>query len=596
MLVELNIANFAIIDRLTLAPAPGFNVLTGETGAGKSILIDAVGAILGGKVGAELVRAGAESARVEGIFDLRTCPTRDRIRHALLECGIEDDDDLILAREIHRSGRSTARVNGRAVPQAVLRELGERLVDVHGQSEHLSLLRAAEHVDILDHFAELLPRRLELAGLVAELRQVRRARQELVRDERELARRVDLLKFQIGEIEAAQLHPGEEDDLEAERRILGSAERLTQLSSQAYALLAEGGRTIPVRDYLGQVVSLLAELSRLDPALQSAHEAAESATYLVEDLARTLRSYRDGVEYNPARLAQIEERRDLIHNLKRKYGAGIREILAFGDQAQAELDGIAQSSERLAELTAREERLLMAIGERADGLSRERRRAAEGLARSVERELGDLNMAQVRFEVAIGAAEDPDGVPVAAPNGSSRRLAFDATGVDRIEFLIAPNPGEPLKPLARIASGGETSRLMLALKAILGRSDAVPMLIFDEIDVGIGGPTGLVVGQKLAGLAGNHQVVCVTHLPQTASYADVHFHIRKVVVQGRTSTVVERLDGVERVEELARMLGSATASTRQSAAEMMDHARAWIAAREKEQPCPTRTASASRPR
>ena len=574
MLSELTVTNFAIVEKLHLRFVPGFNVLTGETGAGKSIIIDAVSALLGGRVGADQVRAGVDRAQVEGLFLLQPS-VQSALKSLIQDNSLEGEDDeiLILAREIRASGRTIARVNGRVVTVGLLREIGERLVDVHGQSEHLSLLRTREHLGLLDRYAGLGSQRRVVAEKVRELRQVRQALASLLRDERELARRADLLTYQVKEIAAARLDVGEEDEWVQDRTRLANAEQITTLVSEAIELLYEGAeRQLSVVDLLGSVYHNLSDLVRIDTSLEPHRQAAEALLAQSEDLARDLRAYREEIEFSPARLQEVEERLDLVYRLKRKYGDSIADVLAFAERAASELETIAHSEERIEELRASEKALLREIGTLAAALSRQRQVAADKLSASVEAELDDLQMAHTRFDVSFEQSDDPEGAFV-----GDRRLAFDATGVDRVEFLIAPNPGEPLKPLVRIASGGETSRLMLALKTVLSHADETPTLIFDEIDQGIGGRVGGVVGRKLWHLTGNeaktlpgHQVLCITHLPQLAGFGDIHFRVQKQVSGERTTTRVQPIAGEERVEELAQMLGGDTEATRQSAQEILE--------------------------
>ena len=573
MLVEIHIRNFAIIEDLSLRFGPGLNVLTGETGAGKSIIIDAVSLLLGGRAAAEMIRSGADRAEIEGHFRLGA--RRAVIEPLLAAEGLEgDDDELILAREIRASGRHICRVNGRAVSLTLLDAIGQLLVDIHGQSDHLSLLRVREHVELLDRYAGHGALRAEMAALVSAVRQTRASLAALRRDERELARRIDLLTYQVQEIAAARLEPGEDEALEAERRRLANAEQIMLLATEAMQAIEEGGEEqMAAVDLLGQAAQALARLARIDPTLDPQRQQIEELSYQLSDLAREVRRYRDRVEFNPGRLAEVEERLELIHNLKRKYGDSIEEIIAFGERAQAELDSITHAEERIAELEQEEERLLRAIGEVGQRLSASRREAGERLAAAVERELDDLRMEHARFRVDLQWQDAADGACV-----GERRIAFDATGLDRVEFLISANPGEPLRPLARVASGGETARLMLALKAVLSRADETPTLIFDEIDVGIGGRVGAVVGRKLWGLvradgaAEGHQVLCVTHLPQLAAYGDVHFHVSKAVEGERTLTHVRQLTGAERVRELAAMLGTPSAAGEENAAALLAEA------------------------
>ncbi|HID63090.1 MAG TPA: DNA repair protein RecN [Anaerolineae bacterium] len=446
-----------------------------------------------------------------------------------------------------------------------LERIAQRLVDIHGQSEHLSLLRVREHVNLLDRYAGLWPLRRRVAAKVTALRQVQRELKELLRDERELARRADLLEYQVQEIAAARLEIGEEEELEAERNRLANAERLTELTDEAYRALGEGeeGQASAI-DLLGLVVRNLVSLEKIDPSLAERRRVAEEISYQLEDLAQSLRAYRDQVEYDPARLRQVEERLDLIHSLKRKYGDSIEEVLAFGQAARRELEAITHSEERVEELQTEEDRLLHEIGDLAAQLSARRREAGDRLSAAIEAELADLNMERARFGVSIEQSEDANGVWV-----GDKRYAFDSTGVDRVEFLIAPNVGEPPKSMAKIASGGETSRLMLALKTVLSAADETPILIFDEIDQGIGGRAGGVVGRKLWSLSPKHQVLCVTHLPQLAGYGDTHYKVDKKIVGERTVASVQELDTDGRLEELAQMLGTATETTRQSAREIL---------------------------
>lgn len=584
MLTELRITNFAIIDHVALAFSPGFNVLTGETGAGKSIIIDAVDMLLGGKAGQEVIRADEPLCEVEGVFTL-TPVAATAVTPVLEREGLEGDDPglLLLSRELRRGGRSVARVNGRAVALSVLRELGDLLVDIHGQTDHLSLMRQREHVNLLDRYAGLIPARDKLAAEVRRLLAVRKELASLRRDQRELARRLDLLNFQVDEIDGAALDPGEDAALDGERRRLANAEQLIRLTETARALLSEGDdQQASALDLLGEAAGKLARLAAIDPDTQPILDAAEALTDQLSDLARTLDAYTDGVEFNPERLAEVDERLNLIFNLKRKYGESIEEVLAFGARAQAELDALGNAEVRTAELEEEEARLAQRIGRHGAALSRARREAASRMAGEVVRELGDLRMERAHFAVDFQWQPQADGALVAesdAPAGvAAGRYAFDSSGLDRVEFRVSANPGEPLKPLVKVASGGETSRLMLALKTVLGRADQTPTLIFDEIDVGIGGRVGAVVGRKLweltvrngAGQAAvSHQVLCITHLPQLAGYGDQHLVVRKQVAGQRTRTEVVALAGAEQVAELAAMLGSSTDASRVSVEEML---------------------------
>jgi DNA repair protein RecN (Recombination protein N) len=573
LLTELTITNFAIIDELRLRFTSGFNVLTGETGAGKSIIIDAVGLLLGGRADATVIRAGCKRAQVEGIFRLDD-HLQNQINPVLEREGLESDapDTLILGREIRATGRNYCRVNGRTVSLSLLEEISQPLVDIHGQGEHLSLLRVRAHQRFLDRYGNLEEQRENLAQEVKKLRAARKELVGLLQDEQELARRLDQLTYQVQEIESARLLPDEEEDLAAERNRLANAEQLNLLAGEVYAALYEGGEEqLSAADLLGQAVRALNQLGKIDTGLQEQEKLAESLAIQIDELARTLHDYQESIEFSPTRLSQVEERLSLIYSLKRKYGHSIEEILAFGERAQAELDSITHSEERIEALREEEEQLRHAIGRLAADLSQVRREAGERLAGEVEAQLADLNMEGARFAVDLSWTEEPDGVYV-----GEQTLACDERGIDRTEFLIAPNVGEGLKPLVKVASGGETSRLMLALKTVLSTADETPTLIFDEIDQGIGGRVGSVVGRKLWGLTQadglQHQVLCVTHLPQIAGYADTHFHVEKDVSEQRTATHIRVLSDADRVEELAVMLGTPSDGTRRSAQEILEEA------------------------
>lgn len=584
MLTELHIRDFAIIDALRLTFAPGFTILTGETGAGKSIIIDAVELVLGGRADAAAVRAGVDRAIVEAAFQMGP-QQRAAIDPTLEQEGLEGDDPnlLLLGREVRHSGRNVCRINGRAVTLSLLRQVAEGLVDIHGQSEHLSLLRVREHVNLLDRYAEVWPLREQVAGTAGQVRAARRELANLLRSEQELAHRADLLQFQIGEVAAASLQPGEEEKLLDERLRLTNAEQLAELASGAIqALEGKDEENTAALDLLGAALRALEGLTRVDPSLEPRLRAAESVNYQVEELIGDLHDYRDQIEHNPRRLQEVEERLALIRRLERKYGATIPGVLAYAQKAARELDRITHSEERIAELQAEEGRLLAELGGLAVELSQQRREAAQRLAAGIEVELHDLRMEGARFGVDFQWKEDTAGVPIPQsqmPNSPipAERVAFDSTGVDRVEFLISPNPGEPLKPLAKIASGGETSRLMLALKTVLSHADETPTLVFDEIDQGIGGRVGATVGEKLWCLTAgagpdslHHQVLCVTHLPQLAGFGDAHFRVEKQVKGERTVTQVKRLQGQARVEELAQMLGGSGEATYRSAEEILE--------------------------
>lgn len=566
MLTELHIENFAIIDRLDLALGPGLVIFTGETGAGKSILIDAVETVLGGRADATMVRSETESASVEGVFKLDTA-MRSNIHPILAREELLDNPDyLSLAREIRLNGRNVARVNGRVTSVSIMREIGELLVDIHGQSEHLSLLRIQQHQKLLDRFAELEEISTAYHATYQRLQAVRRELDALRQSERDTARQMDMLNYQIQEIELGHLNEGEEDLLREERNRLANAEELNSITQEALIALDEGSpESAAATDLLGQVISALNRLTRLDPSISELNELGQSIFDNLADISRSLRSYVDGIEFNPRRLDQVEERLALIYNLKRKYGDTIPDILKFDERARAQLDDITHASERIEGLELEENDLLSRLADEGQLLSQKRRQQSTMLKGSIEIELADLQMTNARFQVDFQQRDDPDGVLL----DGGRRVTFDAHGLEKVEFLIAPNPGEGMKPLVKIASGGETSRLMLALKHVFASADQVPSLIFDEIDQGIGGRVGMIVGQKLWKLARQHQVLCITHLPQLAAFGEQHFHVEKEILDGRTITQVTQLQGEMRLDELAQMFGAITQGTLQSARELL---------------------------
>ncbi len=566
MLLELTIQDFAIIDHVHLHLERGLNVMTGETGAGKSIIIDAVSLLLGGRANTDVVRTGAERAQVEGLFTLD--PTRLNVirplleENGLLEAG--EEETLMIRRDINAGGRTVCRINGHAIPAAVLKTIAAPLVDIHGQSEHLSLMNPRKHVDLLDRFAGTLPLRAQFAEQVTKLRQIREQMSRLARSSNELALRTDRLSFIVEEIEAAALEADEEETLNQERKLLSNSEKLAQLADEICTILSEGvsDDQLAVTAHTAHLLRTLTALAKLDESMNESVTQLEQAHTLLDDVGRTLSRYRDNLEFNPARLEEIERRLAQIFNLKRKYGADIAAILQTLADSKQELEDIAHAETRLAELREEEQALLRTLGETGVKLTAARKAASVKMGDAVVTELADLRMERAQFQVNLQWLSDPEGAIVKKASDPSveRRVAFDSTGLDQVEFLLAPNPGEGFKPLARIASGGEASRIMLAIKTALGQADDTPTLIFDEIDTGVGGRVGSVVGQKLHTLAEGRQVLCITHLPQLAAYGDKHFHIRKELTGNRTRTHVTEMSEEERVGELAQMIGTGDAA------------------------------------
>jgi len=551
MLSELHIRNFALIERLDLELGPGLNILTGETGAGKSILIDAINAILGERTGVEVIRSGAEKASVEGVFTLDDAPA---VAARLGEEGLsEEDGTLILARELARTSQGAARINARRATVGALKAIGEGLVDLHGQHDHQTLLVADRHVEILDAWGgpEIASARDAVSALYKTWRERENELASLKMDERERARLADLYGFQIAEITDASPQPGEDEALAAARARLAGAEKLAEIVGEAAsALTREAGAAV---ETLGSAVAGLREAERIDPGIAHLREAVESAYFTVQEAGRDVADYVDAIEFDPARLAEVEDRLDLLRKLKRKYGDSLEEVIAYRARVAGELETVEGAESRFAELATEIAAVRAALDAANAKLCALRGKAGESLREAMERELGDLEMKKTKFLVSLEPGDPAPG------------------GADRVEFLISPNPGEPLKPLARIASGGELSRLMLALKSVVARADPVPVLIFDEIDTGVSGRQAAVIARKLLALAQGSQVLCVTHLPQIAAAADRHYLISKNEMEGRTRTTLETLNDDQRVEEIARMLAGVapTDSARANARELI---------------------------
>jgi DNA repair protein RecN (Recombination protein N) len=556
MLKLLRINNIAIINELELEFGPGLTLLTGETGAGKSILIDALGLLFGARASPELIRTGEERAIVEGVFESNPAARAAEAR------GLPaDGDEVVLRREVHVSGKGKATVNGALVPVAVLRELAPELAAIHGQHEPQGLLDPETHLSVLDGHAGLVDEAEALAAPFRRLREVEAELEALRRDRREAERRREMLEYQAAEVEKAGLAPGEEESLRHEKQIQASAGRLAELSGDAYRLLYDDEDAVVSR--LGQIYRKVEELAAIDPRLAPHVEAKAAVRASLDDLALFLRDYREGLQVSPGRLDEIESRLALIERLKRKYGATVEEVIAFGERCRADLASLGSPEEREAVLQREREELTGKYLAAARTLSRKRRAAARELEKKMQAELGQLAMEKTRFRVQFqpDVAGDDDGA------------VWNERGLETAEFLISPNPGEEMRSLARIASGGELSRILLALKSLATHDDPEEgkTLVFDEVDAGIGGRVAEVVGRKLRTIAARHQVLCVTHLPQIASMAERHFVVRKRVERGRTVTDVQPLEGGERVEEVARMLGgeTVTETARRHAREMV---------------------------
>jgi DNA repair protein RecN (Recombination protein N) len=567
MLRELRIRNLAVIEDVTISFGPGLNVLTGETGAGKSILIDAIVLLLGGRAQPDLIRSGEEAATVEAVFEV---PSSGAAAAVLEAAGHRlHDADLVVKRELARSGRNRVFVNDSAATVGLLDRMGEHLVELHGQHEHQRLLEPARQLDVLDRFAGCEALRERVGDLVREWEAARGELLRLRAEAREQGRQEDLHRFQLSEIDAARLKEGEEDDLRAERRRLQHAERIAGGFQEVLGLLYEDEQAAASR--VGRACALLRELSKLDPELGAPTDALEGAQAYVEDAVSRVRALRDRIVFDPGRIEEIDDRLDALVRLKRKYGETAATIMAYRAEVAAALDRLERHDAIEAELTGELDRLAGAAAGEALALAETRAAAASRLEGLVQRELRGLGMEQARFQVAL-RRETASAEQLAGGPGQWR---IGPRGADTAEYLLSANPGEELRPLAKVVSGGELSRAMLALKAILAAADRMPTMVFDEVDAGIGGRVAHVVGQKLRETAVGRQVLCVTHLAPIAAHADSQFVVEKRVAKGRTRTTVTAVEGPARIEELARMLGGeeVTETTRRHARELFRKAR-----------------------
>lgn len=563
MLLELTIRNFAVIKEITIPFQRGLTILTGETGAGKSILIDALGLLLGGRGSGDYIRHGCKKAEIEGLFEFEPNSPAAKI---LRENGIEFDEQLVIVRrELTGNGKSLCRVNGRLIPQSIMKELGPWFITVHGQHEHQSLMQEDKHIQWLDSFGDeqIQPTLQEYGNLYHKYQQIRSELEYISTNEREMVQRMDMIRFQLKEIVEADLEPGEDEKMMAERKRLSGGEKMVKGLEDAYRSLSGEQKGV---DWVGNALENLEPLLAFDETLKEVHRSLEEAFYQIEEVARTLRQYRENVEFDPEKLILIESRLDEINRLKRKYGKSVDEILEYAAAIEDELESMENRESRMEELQKKARETALDLGIEARELSEIRKRVALQLAFLIERELKDLHMSRTQFEIAITRMEDPRGIDI---NGEKIRI--HPKGIDQVEFMISPNPGEPLRPLARIASGGELSRIMLAMKTILAHAENIDTLIFDEVDTGVSGRTAQAIAEKLTRVARRRQVLCVTHLPQVASMADQHLQIVKHMGENETETKVHVLSHEEKIVELARMLGGVevTEKTLEHAKEML---------------------------
>ncbi len=571
MLRELRIKNLAIIDDVTVKFEKGFNVLTGETGAGKSIIIGALCLALGERASSELIRSGEKEAVIEAFFDVPPKLLNHSARQLLRNIGIDIEEGIIMKRVLSAQSKSRAYMNDSMVSIQTLSEIRRGIIDVHGQYEHQSLLLPDSQLDLLDIFAGLLPERREVTALYESYTALKQQIEELLEKEKEREQRLDVLGFQINEIESADLKTGEEKELTEEAKILGSARRLTELASHAHNSLYSS-ETACITNLSG-ILGVLKEISNIDPRGNDAVKNVEDALPLLEEAGYFLRDYKDSLNFDPRRLEEIQERLELIKGFKRKYGSNIQEILDYKEKAVRELDGLQHSEERLSTLKNELQDIKKTLAEKSQLLSKKRKTVSKKIEQQVVTELSELSMPHTKFSIQITQETGDDTADLPTLRVVDRQAGgfkVNSKGIDSVEYLISPNIGEELKPLSKIASGGELSRVMLALKGILAKGDRIPVLVFDEIDAGIGGMAAETVGQKLKGLSSRHQVICITHLPQIASYANTHLKIEKKVKGKRTTVEIRKMEEEERTVEIARMLsGNRSAVSIKHAKEML---------------------------
>ena len=549
MLSLLHIENIAVISQADITFGQGFNVLTGETGAGKSIVIDSIGAIMGERTSRDLIRTGAKAARVSALFrDLPPLPWFEE-----QGTGPDENGELLIERSIQADGKNACRVNGRPLLVTQLRELGQQLVNVHGQHDGQQLLDEECHLGYLDSFGRTQDSLADFSEAYAQVRELRRERDQLRMDDGEKARRMDTLTYQIEELESAQLREGEDEELSQRREVLRNAERLTDAVDGAWQALTGGEEGDGAVSLLMEAGNCLSQGGKYSGDLQELAERAEQLRCDADDLAELVRDLRGTLDFYPGELDELEERLDRLYRLKKKYGGTVAEMLAYLEKCRQELDDIQFSEDRLNRLDKELEKALSKAVKLGEKLSAQRHKSAEELAKRIQAELKALDMPKVQFQVEFSPKDAPDGM--------------DTTGMDTVRFLMSANVGEALKPINKIASGGELSRIMLALKNVLAETEQVATLIFDEVDTGVSGRAAVKVARKLFEVSRGRQVLCVTHLPQIAAMGDVHFSVEKGEADGRTFTQVERLDRDRRKEELARLGGGQTTAVMLEGAE-----------------------------
>lgn len=551
MLLELHIKDFALIDSADLKFEKGLNILTGETGAGKSIVIDSVNFIMGDKQSRDIIRTGAESAYVEGVFDINS----EETLHMLRENGIDEEDVLIISREINQNGRSISRINGKTVTVSLLKRVMKYIIDIYGQHQHQSLLDEQNHIQILDSFcgSNIIEIKKQYKALYEQIKEIENQIDRINLDEKNRQRKLELLSYQINEINEAKLKPNEDEELYKKKEVLANAEKIYSTLSLVYNILYSSEEQNSSYDGIGSSIGYLEGIEKYDEKLENIKNELKDVYYSLEGIVDEIREYKDNIDFEPDVLNQVELRLDLISSLKMKYGNSIEEILAYCEKSSLELNELVNNNQTVDKLNQKKKDGYIKLNKLAEDISKVRKEVAVKLEDRIEEELRYLGMDKASFRIVV---EDNENL--------------NEDGKNKVYFMMTANVGEPLKPLSKVASGGELSRIMLAIKSVIADVDSIPTLIFDEIDTGISGRAAQAVAEKMCLISKNHQVLCVTHLPQIASMADVHFKIEKNIIDGKTYTNVLKLDNKGQTEELARMLGGAilTDLTRKHSIEM----------------------------
>ena len=566
MLNELSISNFALIDEITIKFDEGLNIFTGTTGVGKSLIIGALNFLLGSRTSNDIARTSKKEVSVSGLFFIKNNQIRQSIKEHIDKI---DDEEIIIQRNLDQKGRNRCKLNNQPITVSLLKEIGELLVNIHGQHEHESLTNPLQQLSILDSFGKLDPLRNEYSSIYCKALEKDKLLHSLNDQQSERKKQIDIYKYEINEIESSRLQPGEDKSLEEERYILVNSEKIQNALSLCSNNLYESDNSIIAG--LKEVANELSKIMGIDKGFENSIEVCNQTIYQLEDIANTLRNGVEKYDYDPGRLEQIEERIETIRSLKRKYGDPIEDLLSYCENAKVKLEKLLKENENTEIIEKELKQLKKAVTNTGKELTQDRKKAGKKLSALIKKELTELGIANGRFDINVSTFDNTDSEQTELENAGR-------SGFDRAEFMFSSNPGEELKPLRKIASGGEISRIMLALKRHLALADQTPVLIFDEIDANIGGRMGRVIGEKLRLVAQSHQVICITHLPQIASYAEQHFKVNKTVKNNKTFVAIDILSTKERLEEIAEMIRGAekTDVTRKQAKEMLDDAKKFM--------------------